>query len=301
LYTHNNIWDNLHNYEACDLVKDRYQKKHGREANTQRAKEICASFAQAREYFKNSESVNDSIKSLLIYYGVLSLSRGTIIFLNGNSEATLSQSHGLATLNWQESLSKPLNLGGVTTKVQENGTFRELAKATNNSCLSRLNSNGLTHKISYDKSLSLLPNYVFTLDDIISRIPELLEYYLRFNQNANCFAQHIGVPSPDEKACFIWDRIDTMLGIGATYSISCFKDNLRLSKLLATYILSYKLGMITRYFPYKWMSIINNEKASKYLPIIKLAIRYIEIQYPKMIFDILEEDSYLLTTVDGNL
>ena len=78
------VWQKLMHYQSTDLVKREFFKKHNRQLNTGKAKEISTIFAQARYYLDAASSSNISIKPLLIYYGVLSLSRGLTLFLTIN-------------------------------------------------------------------------------------------------------------------------------------------------------------------------------------------------------------------------
>ena len=69
------IWHKLLDYESRDLIERFIETKHQRRASARQVNEISSNFIQAREYFRNTENSNLSVKPLLLYYGVNSLSR----------------------------------------------------------------------------------------------------------------------------------------------------------------------------------------------------------------------------------
>jgi hypothetical protein len=96
-------WNLLRNYQSHDFVTRLYQTHNGRIPGAQTAKEITSCFVQAEEYFRNAASAANSVKPLLLYYGVLSFAKGVVLFLNPiKREATMKASHGVETLNWKE-------------------------------------------------------------------------------------------------------------------------------------------------------------------------------------------------------
>ena len=94
----NQEWREISRFESYDLVRSWYQQTHQRQIN--------AFFIQGREYFKSASSADMSVKPLLLYYGVLSLSRGAILLRNtGKKEESLAPSHGLKEVNWRGTMS----------------------------------------------------------------------------------------------------------------------------------------------------------------------------------------------------
>ena len=72
----NKEWHEISQFESYDLARSWYQQTHQREMNAAKTRQINAFFIQGREYFKSASSADMSVKPLLLYYGVLSLSRG---------------------------------------------------------------------------------------------------------------------------------------------------------------------------------------------------------------------------------
>ena len=122
-------WKAISRFESHDFVAKWYREAHGRSASAAKVGQINAGFSHGREYFKNAERSEMSVKPLLLYYGVLSCCRGVILANNPEKkEESLKPRHGLETVGWQNTLS-----GGIKNvlelRVQANdGTFRELVE-----------------------------------------------------------------------------------------------------------------------------------------------------------------------------
>src|SRR4051812_19023118 len=97
-YVEGEVWQNLLSLESRDVVTNWFMKIHGRELNARRSKEIGAAARQAREFFRNSADSNFSVKPLLTFYGVASLSRAlTLLLRREGGEESLTKGHGLET------------------------------------------------------------------------------------------------------------------------------------------------------------------------------------------------------------
>ena len=75
------VWQNLLSLESRDAVTAWFTQIHGRELSGRRSREIIAAARQAREFFRNSASSNFSVKPLLTFYGVASMSRSLTLLL----------------------------------------------------------------------------------------------------------------------------------------------------------------------------------------------------------------------------
>ncbi|MXN30003.1 YaaC family protein [Delftia sp. CH05] len=176
-------WEQLSLFESTDYVRKWYKRRHKYELNLQRSREITSNFTQAKEYFASSKNSATTVKPLLLYYGVLSLSRGLILLLDKNkSESSMAQSHGLEVVKWRETLSKPknsvLDLKIRTTK----GTFRELVSATTNmefvSVVNMPDRNAGMYHYEFKRPLFAGDDNVqISLDDLLSRSSRLLGMY----------------------------------------------------------------------------------------------------------------------------
>ncbi|BEH23800.1 YaaC family protein [Burkholderia pseudomallei] len=178
-------WEALRNYESYELIKRDYHERHGRTPSTAHAREISAPFAHARSYFMSARNADQTVKPLLLYYGVLSLSRGlTLALSRGRREATLAAAHGLSTLQWQNALSADSpDFGALRVAVNQSGSFSELGRATEFCSLLRANSSAINHKL---ENSAVTPEAEYSLGDIISRIPALRDHYKRWQGESAC-------------------------------------------------------------------------------------------------------------------
>jgi hypothetical protein len=126
-------WHELANFESRDLVFDAFKGRHGREPNAAKIYEITASFIQAREYFENAKRAAITVRPLLQYYGVASLTKGLILTLSAAKGAeALKPSHRLEPQNWKATLANGLKSFADLTVIVRSGTFSELLQATGN-------------------------------------------------------------------------------------------------------------------------------------------------------------------------
>lgn len=327
-------WDILLNYESYDLIKRKYTERHGVSPNSGQVKEINSCFIQAREYFTSANKSERIVKPLLLYYGVMNLSKGAILFLKrGLREGSLSASHGLSTKDWANSLNQPnYDISNLSITVNKKGTLPEFMEASDNTSLLRINSSALNYKYKHS---NINHEFSLSLQDLISRLPELRDHYIRWQGLPKCLLggvtpdsnnnlvfnlqknQNGILLSPDDVQrlfenyypiiqetteqynfilnkpatlpIFYWDEInESMLNIGKGYLVLTFPNQCDISKTISTYILSYFLGMLVRYFPSKWMSLMRNELGDASLPTLLKGISFIEHQYPMMIVDLLE-------------
>jgi len=165
----NNTWNFLREFESKDLVKRFYKQKHNLTLNSEKALEITSSFIQGREYFDSYSKADISVQPLLLYYGIVSLSRGLILSLKPISrENSIIPAHGLSLKNVPETFkSKNYQLLELETS---NGTFKELLTATNNKSYFRCGSSGINTFIKYD-----IPDKEFRIRllDIAYNLPDL--------------------------------------------------------------------------------------------------------------------------------
>lgn len=166
-------WNELLEFETRDLVKRYFSEVHQSVANAWKIKEVTANFIQGREYFRNAAQSNITVRPLLIYYGVLSLSRGLILTLNPKlTEKTLKGSHGIEIKNWEEIL-KSKEFEKISISVEE-GTFSELISATQNVNYLRAGTDGINWK-----SFLSIPEkgYKLTLEQVYGYFPDLAKEF----------------------------------------------------------------------------------------------------------------------------
>lgn len=91
----------------------------------------------------------------------------------------------------------------------------------------------------------------------------------------------------------IWDVYRENYNEGVLYVVAKFGGNITLSKPVVTYIISYYLGMMVRYFPTFWISMARHERNDAALPTLLEAVSYVEKRFPLMVADYLDLDEPL--------
>jgi len=82
------VWQRLALYESDDLVRRFYQERHNTKLSPAKARAIVAHFAQGRQYFFSARQADELIRPLLVYYGVLSLTRGLVLFKDVGTQSS---------------------------------------------------------------------------------------------------------------------------------------------------------------------------------------------------------------------
>ena len=285
-----------------------------------------------------------SVKPLLIYYGVLSLSRGVILANNPfKKEESLKKGHGLETDSWQGTLR-----GGIKDVLElkirsTDGTFSELVEVCNNlktmykfqGPTDTMGSDGHNlGEIKFAADQSLL-----TLGDLISRLSRTAGMYGEITGRPSkmyrgCrIASHppgthfafplVGIPSElkilsNGENVIIGsssqiapgfrqsqDARDTLIFVHQdrpTYELAKrlfpvshydsgefmsvildFPNGDKMTEFFKLYLISYCLGMLSRYFPSVWMALLRNEKGDFAQPLLSRAIEAIESDFPEKV------------------
>jgi hypothetical protein len=86
------------------------------------------------------------------------------------------------------------------------------------------------------------------------------------------------------------DRIDRgQFGIGDIWLTAPLPGDARLSKIAATFCVSYALGMLVRYYPTQWTALVRGQIADAALPTLIAAVDMVEIDFPATVADFLRE------------
>ncbi|MGQ0641210.1 MAG: YaaC family protein [Gemmatimonadaceae bacterium] len=338
----NDPWSELSLFESRDVVERKFRKRHDRSLGAEKAREIVSAFAQAREFFRSAAAAADLVRPLLLYYGVLTLTRALVLFLRPRvREAALKQSHGLGVLDWGEQLSGGVkNLPEVRIRL-EAGTFAELAEATENTERTLIwrapyPNRGLLTQMG---SSQYPQGFELTASDILGRIPDIAPLYEEvFASLPACVpgfvfllseATHTGlnvfplngrlIPEDELRQAFIrtevselrqttkhnfrreelhwsWrvehsslDELTAALPPIAAdardeiYLVRPLASGVRMSTLSLLFGASYMLGMLARYYPTHWLSLLARQKGDFTLPLLREALRVIATRYPELV------------------
>ena len=192
-------WDLLQNFESFELVKKDYSRRHGLSLSTGHAREIAAHFAHARSYFSAARTAPQTVRPLLLYYGVVAISRAlTLVLVKGRREASLGQSHGLAARGWSQHLCRTSpDFASIQIVVSSSGTLIDLDSATEHASLLRTKGDVVSR---FHKCEMLLPGSEVSLGDLLSRIPALQEHHHRWRGYSLCLQGAVQVEA--ESAIF---------------------------------------------------------------------------------------------------
>jgi len=330
----NETWQQLLSLESRDITQQWFEKMHGRELNTRRVREINSAAKQSREYFRNASNSNYSVRPLLTFYGVASLSRALILLLKTNGgEEGLTASHGLETVAWGDILS-----GATSSGLQElrnlkirttSGLFSDFVTHTDNRISMHVNSSAVDWRLAYD-----IPEAgeVFTIDDLFSRIPDLQKDYLNISStkkyasiNQMAYSEETGFNAkisaePFSQFCATYEGFGykatretdwitltcdsklfdgnlpmfihtymhkTFGSIPSLHLTEPFSSGARYSQLCITYMVSYILGMLVRYYPTHWISLIQGDKGDSLWPTINRAQQLVEQSFPELVIELI--------------
>ena len=343
-------WQRLSLFESHDYILAWYHRRYRRNLNARKTRAVTSCFSQGREYFSSAKRSATSVKPLLLYYGVLSLSRGLILLRDPTkSEENLAQRHGLELVSWQDQLS-----GGISKILDvqvraTSGTFLELISAAGNSTyadawrgppwsdfiysqdygeisfasgkvtislydlLSRdLHFHSILGETTGRKNRVHLGDVLFTNDGIEINVTPYGDYT---NRNLELSETDIVAAfSVKDNAEISWTdssprtrlpaycikyrvkKLDVARRLppvtqvdakGMSFVVEDFPFGDRMTLFLRTYILSYSLGMLVRYFPSVWMSLLRNEKGDAAQPVLIAAVSMIEREFPTLLHETL--------------
>jgi hypothetical protein len=104
-----------------------------------------------------------------------------------------------------------------------------------------------------------------------------------------------------ELPMFIHTYVDKLFGsIPSLHLAEPFSRGVRYSQLCITYMVAYTLGMLVRYYPTHWISLIQGDKGDTMWPTINRAQHFVEVSYPElvteMITDVIKEAELIRAT-----
>lgn len=329
-------WHKLLSLESFDITQKWFKQIHSRELNARRTKEINAAMKQAHEYFRNASNSSYTVRPLLTFYGVTSLSRVLILLLKTNGgEEGLTVGHGLETVGWGNIMSGDIATGlkrlselKIRTKA---GLFSDFVTYTKNRISIHVRTAGVDWTVWYD-----LPQHgdEFSVADLFSRIPDLEKDYSNISDTIRyvpvsemSYTNDEGIQvKVSKKSSFEFKNIYQELG----YTVTCDKDyyiitsdtktfkkeiplfihsymdkafglfpvlflaepfpnRTRYSQLSIMYMVSYILGMLVRYYPTHWISLVQGEKGDSMWPTINRAQQLVEQFYPELVSTMIDD------------
>ena len=93
-----------------------------------------------------------------------------------------------------------------------------------------------------------------------------------------------------EPPMFIHTYIHKLFGsIPSLYLAEPFSGGARYSQLCITYMVSYILGMLVRYYPTHWISLIQGDKGDSMWPTMNRAQQCVEHSYPELVSELIND------------
>ena len=326
-------WRQLLALESRDNVSAWHKKVLDRTLSERRVLEITSAAKQSREFFRNASAANNTVRPLLSYYGVASLSRALLLLLKpGTGESSLTASHGLSVVNWRATLGADISTGlsNLTNlKISTHaGLFNDFVEQTKNKVCLHIQSSAVDWAIDYgDQPL----NSHVSLGDILTRLPDLSSYLpaaserncawvnsLEFNggqfkvkaptnqielfaatftaqgytsvvENNQTVLQANAATLERFTPIFVHKHVKKTFGsIPSLHIAPPIANDRCYSELALTFMLSYFLGMLARYFPTQWVALANGAKGDEIWPAINAAQNFIESSFPELVHELIQ-------------
>ena len=71
--------------------------------------------------------------------------------------------------------------------------------------------------------------------------------------------------------------------------VAPFEDNTRFSEMAVVFLMSYYLGMLVRYYPTHWISLIQGDNGDEYWPILNRAQNYVLQVFPELCVELIND------------
>lgn len=194
-------WSALSAYESVELVRRFAKERRGRDPGDKKAREIAAHFAQGREYFRGANGAGELVRPLILYYGVMSLARGAVLFLDSRRSKVVA-GHGLEAAGWPDLNTKPEAVSELFITLKPTSTFPELARVTGNLERSTVRNEGEPGEVSVrSPGPELNSGTNIMIKEILGQIPDLAELYettfREHSRRLRCEVLVTGIPEPD--------------------------------------------------------------------------------------------------------
>lgn len=319
-------WDHLLDFETRDLIESCFYKRHGRKANLKKVNEVKSSFIQGREYFTNARNANFSVKPLLLYYGVVSLTKALVLYLEPRlHEESLKPSHGLEVTNWAAALNKS-QFEELTVKIGT-GSFSQLISATKNRNYLRHSTDAVNYYFDFPEPNvgqkiqfnSLLESFVdlrkqyqsYTGEELVFadlKSVREIDQDISISVSGSINEKNLDVLFPKELyqnrrehinhgASILYSKDAPLFHLTQKWkgafnlgdcSIIPFQGEPYINDIGKSFIASYITGMLCRYYPSTWIGLRLGDKGDKIYPLIVALLNFVETYYPRMVLDFLK-------------
>ena len=307
--TERELWDYVGRMESFDYAARLFERFNGSAAAPEKTREINAAFAQGRMYFENARTADLGVKPLLLYYGAMALAVGLVSFRQPQrAPGALRSSHGLRAGDWRKVLASGVeDILDLEIRASA-GTFRELASVAWHWNVGKVYQDVHRRETYPDiRNLGAVGfaegNSPVTLGDLVSRsrhtggdyaavtgepgrlqrvIVQLTEGHrmlaIRSIDRPPADAM-VDLTFPRDAPAPLWVNNDLANDQVSMTLVEDFPNGDRLSEFVKLYLISYVLGMLARYFPSRWMSLMRNDAGSAAQPLLAKAVRAVETRF----------------------
>ena len=308
--TERELWDYVGRMESYDYAARLFAQFNGSAPDPEKTREINTAFAQGRMYFENARSADLGVKPLLLYYGAMALAVGLVSFKQPEKAAgTLKPSHGLRAGDWRKVLRSGVedvldlevraaagtfrevalvawhwNVGKVYGDVRKRETYPEVRNLGSVDFADGKSSLALRDLISRSRHTGA--DYAAVTGDS-SRLHRVVVQLTEGNRMLA--VRSAGRVPAEAKVDLSFPRDDPTVPLWANNDLAndqismtmvdSFPNGDRLSEFVKLYLISDVLGMLSRYYPSRWIALIRNDVGSAAQPLLAKSVRAVETKF----------------------
>lgn len=153
---------------------------------------------------------------------------------------------------------------------------------------------GLTEKYVCVNSLAYTEANGFSCD-VYGKIDDILDTYKKNGYQCISNGNSIKITCTSEQLNnyvpqFLHKYVQKVFGtIPSLYMVTPFEENVRFSEISIVFLMSYYLGMLVRYYPTHWISLIQGDNGDGYWPILNRAQNYVLQVFPELCMELIKE------------
>jgi len=306
----NEIWSMLSYFESRYNCQKYLEDKFGSglDGLSDTANSLSYTIGSAREFYNAADGVSVLTRPLLIFYGMINLSKA--LFISTHGKKSPSTSHGLQIVdNWNGKISElSVNVGKDGTFPQFHGCYCKDDITHKEITLKELFSQIPEIKIEFETIYTEKSKALFTSrgdygPEIIDS--ELIEYGdldALLNQIPG-FSQKYRIGSKSRERCILfnmqYDTPDLMVRSisGDKYFILPIvkKDVISLPEMSIHYLIMYLLGMLSRYQPEEWGKVIIGEEPGE-IYFLRKFLDVTKRKFPNLVLNELRKREFLFVS-----
>lgn len=119
---------------------------------------------------------------------------------------------------------------------------------------------------------------ILQFDNDVTSSYRLDSHFLGNIKHFNFLVKHSNLQDLIDKSPVILNSVD-----GNTYLMGKYNNDIEFSQIDILYMIAFSMGMLVRYHPSQWSSLIGRQDGDKIYPILKAAIEHLEFTFPQLI------------------